>query len=121
MNQRVFVYGTLLFGEPNHALLARARFLTPARTAPAFELWDLGEYPALVHGGSQAVVGEVYEVDAATLDVLDDFEEHPSFYRRTRILLSGGTSAEAYLLRAEQVRNCPRIASGDWRAFRRGS
>ena len=60
---RVFVYGTLLAGEPNHRLLEAASFVGPAETPPVFSLVDLGPFPALVGGGAGAVVGEVYEVD----------------------------------------------------------
>ena len=64
---RVFVYGTLLAGEPNHRVLTGARLVAKARTEPAFELRDLGPFPGLVSGGAHAVAGEVYEVDEATL------------------------------------------------------
>lgn len=114
----LFVYGSLLSGEPNHGLLSRARFLMEAETEAGFELRDLGEYPGLVQGGSQAVIGEVYEVDAELLALLDEFEDHPTFYCRTNIVLAGGVAAETYLLRAEQVQDCPRVESGNWRAWR---
>jgi gamma-glutamylaminecyclotransferase len=117
---RVFVYGTLLYGEENHRLLARARFIGAARTRPEFELRDFGDYPGLVRGGAQVVVaGEVYEVDAALLAELDRFEEHPELYLRTAIALAGGDTAETYLLRPEQAVGCPVIAGGDWRAHSR--
>jgi gamma-glutamylaminecyclotransferase len=97
-------------------LLATARFVTAARTQPAFELRDLGAFPGLVAGGEQAVVGEVYEVDAATMTALDDLEDHPTFYLRTRIVLEGGLEVWTYLLPRAQVEGCPIIASGNWRA-----
>lgn len=116
----MFVYGSLLAGEPNHGVLAGAELVGPAVTAPAFELFDLGAYPALVAGGTRSVVGEVYAVDAAVLRRLDALEGHPGFYRRARIALElGGRTAEAYLLRAEQVVGRRVVASGDWRGYRR--
>ena len=116
MATRVFVYGSLLSKEGNHAVLRGARFLGEARTPSRFALHDLGAYPAMVEGGSHAVVGEVYEVDASLLARLDAFEGHPLFYRRTTIALEDGTSVETYLLRTAQVEGRPRIASGSWRA-----
>jgi gamma-glutamylcyclotransferase (GGCT)/AIG2-like uncharacterized protein YtfP len=81
---RVFVYGTLLAGEPNHRVLAGARLVANARTEPAFELRDLGPFPGLVSSGAHAVAGEVYEVDEATLAALDRLEGHRPRRRRRR-------------------------------------
>lgn len=116
---RVFVYGTLLAGEPNHRVLTGARLVAKARTEAAFELRDLGPFPGLVRGGAHAVVGEVYEVDEATLAALDRLEGHPRFYRRTRIALEDGAAVETYLLAPEQVEGRPVIASGNWRSRRK--
>jgi gamma-glutamylcyclotransferase (GGCT)/AIG2-like uncharacterized protein YtfP len=116
---RIFVYGTLLAGEPNHRLLATATLVGEARTEPAFELRDLGAFPGLVRGGAHAVLGEVYEVDAATLAALDRLEGHPRFFRRTRIALDDGVGVETYLLTPEQVEGRPVIASGNWRSRRK--
>ncbi|MNS49465.1 Gamma-glutamylcyclotransferase family protein YtfP [compost metagenome] len=114
MAHRVFVYGTLLEGEPNHHVLAGARFLGPARTLPAFELVSLGPYPAMVPGGRTAVVGEVYEVSDAGLARLDWLEGYPELYGRQAIELEGGTRAIAYVQRPAQAEGMPRIPSGDW-------
>ncbi|WP_437877636.1 gamma-glutamylcyclotransferase family protein [Sorangium sp. So ce513] len=115
----LFVYGTLMRGERSHELLGRARYLGPARTAPSFELADLGEYPALVRGGSIAVLGELYEPDGETLAALDLYEGCPDLFQRELVDLDGGARCEAYLMPAAQVRGRPRIASGDWRTRRR--
>ena len=112
---RVFVYGTLLAGEPNHRLLASAKLVARARTKPAFNLYDLGAFPGLVRGGSHAVVGEVYEVDKPTLAALDRLEGHPRFYLRTRIALDDGALVQTYLLTPEQVEGYRVIVSGNWR------
>ncbi|MDY0002190.1 MAG: gamma-glutamylcyclotransferase family protein [Polyangia bacterium] len=116
---RVLVYGTLLRGEPNHRLLAHADFVGQARTEPAFELVSLGPFPAMVPGGKTAVVGEVYEVDQATLEAIDRLEGHPRFYQRHPVRLEDGTVAQTYLLPTEQARGLPRIPSGDWRRARK--
>lgn len=82
---RVFVYGTLRRGEPNHHLLDARMLLRAGRTEPRFTLVSLGAFPAMIDGGETAVVGEVYDVDAVTLAALDRLEGHPRFYRRRPI------------------------------------
>lgn len=113
---RVFVYGTLLAGEPNNRLLEGARLVAKARTQPSFTLYDFGPFPGMVASGDHAVVGEVYEVDEPALAAMDRLEGHPRFYQRTSIGLEDGSTVEAYLLRLDQVRHLPIIASANWRA-----
>jgi gamma-glutamylcyclotransferase (GGCT)/AIG2-like uncharacterized protein YtfP len=111
----LFVYGSLLMGEVNHAQLTGARKLADALTEARFELVDLGPYPALVRGGATSVAGELYEVTARLLAALDAFEGHPDLYRRERIRLADGREVGAYLYDAERAQPYPRIASGRWR------
>jgi gamma-glutamylcyclotransferase (GGCT)/AIG2-like uncharacterized protein YtfP len=112
----LFVYGTLLRGEPGHALLDGASALGSAKTPPAFDLYDLGPYPALVAGGSVAVMGEVYEVTLHSLAAIDIHEEVPRLFQRATIELEDGRHAQAYVLDRDRVRGRRRIRSGDWRA-----
>lgn len=112
---RVFVYGTLLRGESNHNLLTDSRFLGMARTEPLFSLFDLGGYPAMSSGGCTSVLGEIYEVTEEVLEALDELEGHPDWYRRVPIKLSGGISAETYLMEPNQVAGRPLIQGGNWR------
>jgi gamma-glutamylaminecyclotransferase len=114
----VFVYGSLLKGEPNHRQLAASTFVRRARTSPSFTLLDLGAVPALVSGGATNVSGEVYEVGGITLAGLDRLEGHPRFYRRSQICLSDGTRVLAFLLNAGGRSPHPAIVSGDWREHR---
>jgi gamma-glutamylcyclotransferase (GGCT)/AIG2-like uncharacterized protein YtfP len=116
---RVFVYGSLLAGEPNHRLLARATLVGAARTPAVFTLHDLGAFPGMVADGSDAIVGEIYEVERAPLANLDHLEGHPRWYCRTPIALKDGTAAETYLLAPKSVAGCPIVPSGDWRAHNR--
>ncbi|MFM2153601.1 MAG: hypothetical protein RL199_2036 [Pseudomonadota bacterium] len=111
---RVFVYGTLLAGEPNHRLLRTASFEGPARTADGFALFDLGAFPGMVRAETGVVHGEVYRVDDRTLTALDRLEGHPDFYVRTLIQLADGHEVWAYLLDAERVRGRTRIETGSW-------
>ena len=118
---RLFVYGSLLRGEDNAHVIASARFVGEARTAPGFTLVDLGPYPALVRGGDTGVAGEIYEVDAAEVAALDDFEGHPDLYVREPIGLDDCSAAAAYLLPAGRAAGFPVIAGGAWRERRGGS
>ncbi|RJS13940.1 gamma-glutamylcyclotransferase, partial [Corallococcus sp. H22C18031201] len=112
---RVFVYGTLLSGQPNHHILRGAQLVGVARTRAAFGLFDYGPFPALASGGRHTVVGEVYEVDALTLAELDTLEGHPHFYKRVPIALDGFGPVEAYLFPKARLVGHPLIASGCWR------
>jgi len=87
MTTKVFVYGTLLRGEPNNGLLATARFMGQARTTRPFTMFDMGKFPGVVVEATCAIEGEVYDVDAETLARLDLLEGHPNFYERKQVLV----------------------------------
>lgn len=110
----VFVYGTLRDGEPNHSLLASARYIGVVRTAPRYTLVDMGSYPALVAGGLSQVVGELYELDTGTLEEVDEYEDHPAFYRRSPVELEDGREVSSYLLPEAMAVGSRVIESGDW-------
>ena len=121
---RLFVYGSLMKGELNAHLMAGARLVGSAQTVPAYRLVHLGGYPGMLSGGGSSVVGEVYEVPAATLAVLDAFEEHPEVFVRTPVRLQtqpavAGADAEAaceaYLLRPEFAAGAAALEHGNWR------
>jgi len=111
----VFVYGTLLRGEADHGLLNGARFLRSTRTCADFELHDLGDVPGMVKGGSTPVRGELYRLDSREVRRLDELEDHPETFRRSRVRLEDGSEAFSYLLPRAQGRPFPRIPSGCWK------
>ena len=111
---RIFTYGTLMAGQPNHRLLLRAKRIGPARTQPRFDLVDLGPFPGMVTGGSTAVTGEVYAVDQETLAALDRLEGHPRFYQRRTIRLANGQWIAAYIY-PQRPPGCPLVPGCDWR------
>lgn len=117
---RLFVYGTLMSGEPyHHRLMEKARFLCKTKTAPSFHLVDLGTYPGLVEGGETPVVGELYEIDEALQTVIDRLEGHPHLYHRTSICLEGGEEVTAYLLPRKAAQRFPVVPDGDWKKYQR--
>lgn len=110
---KVFVYGTLLSGENNHGLLARAWLLGEWSTPPRFILYDFGPYPILCTRGTQSVAGEVYRIDPAILKKLDELEDYPDHYDRARITTPWGP-AWFYFQRRPPAR-CRAIPAADWR------
>jgi len=97
----VFVYGTLMRGQPNHHVLARAgaRARGAATTVLPRTLVDLGPYPALLprdgvrDASARAVTGELFAVSARALAALDEFEGCPDLYVRERIAVVASASA----------------------------
>jgi gamma-glutamylaminecyclotransferase len=124
MSHRLFVYGTLLPGQPNAVHLAGARRLGPAATTARFHLLDCshlpgyGCFPALRPGGDTSVKGELYLVDPRQLAALDLFEGHPDLFTRVAVGLAGGGQAEAYMLLDAHFVGAIVIPGGDWRAHR---
>ena len=112
---RMFLYGTMLPGERDHALLANSEPLGPALTEALYQLVELNVYAALVPDGKVAVHGELYALDLETRRKLDVSRQVPILFQRAKIRLADGSEAETYLMSADQVRGKRRLAHGDWR------
>jgi gamma-glutamylcyclotransferase (GGCT)/AIG2-like uncharacterized protein YtfP len=111
-NSRVFVYGTLRRGKVNHHLLEGARFCGYHTTAPLYKMVSLGSYPGVVKRGRSRIQGEVYEVEAKTMSLLDRLEGYPTAYSRELISTPWGR-AWIYLYRGS-LQDRQTIASGAW-------
>ena len=113
MDHLVFVYGTLLKGEPNNRLLKTSKFLGPERVC-GLSMRDLVYYPACIPDADvqKAVVGEVWEVDDQTFHSLDGLEGYPNFYDRIQVPTFAG---KAWIYINFDAENEPEIESGDWR------
>jgi len=112
---RLFVYGLLLQGEREHALLEGARLLGEARTLPQHTLVDLDFYPVLLTSGGVAIVGELYQVSRQLRFKLDVHHQCPALFRRVTVRLDDGTEAETYAMDDEKVRGKRRLKNGSWR------
>lgn len=127
MNEHVvFVYGTLLRGEPNNDALRTATFLCEARTKSAhFAMANLGAFPAVYRPRITkdvlvgVVIGELFSVDRETLELLDQIEGHPGFYSRELVPVVGGRNnwAWMYVLPEQQARtrSSVNVSGLDWR------
>ncbi|MET0791223.1 MAG: gamma-glutamylcyclotransferase family protein [Polyangiaceae bacterium] len=112
---RLFIYGTLLPGERDHALLGSAESLGPVATAPLYQLVELNVYAALIPDGKVAVQGQLYAADLETRRRIDVARQVPILFQRTLVSLADGTEVETYSMHPDQVRGKRRIAHGDWR------
>lgn len=124
----LFVYGTLLPGQPN-AVLWRgwATAVTPAAFRNG-RLYNMGGYPMLIEAGSSPVHGQLltisanfYEIVLARLDFLEGYDPtrpNASGYRRVvrDIWLGNGRSRSAwvYLGQSSLVQNRPLIPQNSW-------
>jgi gamma-glutamylaminecyclotransferase len=117
MRHRLFVYGTLKKGLPNHDnYMESAKHLGKYQTVEKYPLVLCGAryVPCMIYqpGEGHHVEGELYEVDAECLNRIDALERiHDSDgYRRTVIRVGSGElnnqdiqDALAYFLPPEQV------------------
>lgn len=120
--QLVFVYGTLRRGGSNHWRMRNAMWIGSGSVEAV--LFRIDWYPGLIlaEDSGDRVIGEIYQVDAATLAELDVFEGlsageiEGSEYRRvkTRAMTPGGC-IEAWVWEWKgPVDGSRRIKGGDW-------
>jgi gamma-glutamylcyclotransferase (GGCT)/AIG2-like uncharacterized protein YtfP len=123
----VFVYGTLRAGEANDVnRLSPKPSLIGAATVRG-RLYDLGSYPGLVLDDEAGeVLGEVYRIAPELEAELDRIEEiYPTardeyIKREVEVACAGGRfTCLVYEVNQRYLAGRPRIALGDWQAYRR--
>lgn len=117
----LFVYGTLKEGFPNHALNQGRRLPGLYRTRQAYPLYvarlpkeDRAPWLVDLPGQGPRVVGQVFQVEPAVLQAMDEFEEvgRPTGYVRAPVDLEalGEPGAElrafAYFKPARELARC---------------
>ena len=109
----IFVYGSLKRGYALHYLLKSQQSLGNADTKPVYRLFDLGSYPGLVEWPEGlAICGEVYQVDAECLKILDETEGvAEGYYARRSVSLEtpfdvDDVQAWFWLLPVTGLRDC---------------
>ncbi|MGF1495748.1 MAG: gamma-glutamylcyclotransferase [Elainellaceae cyanobacterium] len=119
----VFICGSALRGQPDHANLQEATFLRSAQTAPRYRLhavgngWHPGIYP--VERGGISIPGELYEMTAEQYKYLVA-SEPPHLYPEAVELADGGR-AIAFLYPKELIdqQGWPDISHyGGWAAYK---
>ncbi|MDO4484560.1 MAG: gamma-glutamylcyclotransferase family protein, partial [Clostridia bacterium] len=85
----VFTYGTLMRDMPAAPLMDDALWGGHA-ILKGYAMYDLDLYPGIRQADGEAVQGEIWFVDDATLDALDDYEGEGSLYTRRRVSISTG-------------------------------
>lgn len=111
---RLFVYGNLLSGQRDHAILETAEFLDKVQTEPRYTLVDIDLYAVLVADGRTAVHGELYLLDHMLLARVDKLRQVPWLFQRQSVTLADASLAETYFMTLEQVRGKRRLAHGNW-------
>ena len=119
--RHVFVYGTLRRGDDNDItrLSPAPQFVGEARITGL--MYHLGAYPGVTLQSGGTVVGEVYAIEPALEQQLDEIEQiYPQqadeyFKRDIPVQVGGRTvSCLVYEINPAYVANRPVIASGDW-------
>jgi gamma-glutamylcyclotransferase (GGCT)/AIG2-like uncharacterized protein YtfP len=105
LGAHVFTYGSLIFPAMMEAVTGRVPSSGPARLSgfTRFSLLDR-DYPGIVLRDAGVTLGRVYfDVFAAELERLDDFEGEEYRRERVRVVLSAGDVVDAfvYVLRPE--------------------
>lgn len=99
---KLFVYGTLMKGYPNHVALNRGNteYLGKAVTENEYAMYLFANIPAVTKEPNRTQIkGELYEVNDYVLNICDSIEGHPYIYRRelTDVLTAEGESVQAYI------------------------
>lgn len=81
----VFVYGTLRRGGGNDYLLRGSKPIGLAKTVNNYTMFIRGIPYVNKNIETYPILGEVYEVNSSTLDMLDELENHPDWYTREPI------------------------------------
>jgi gamma-glutamylcyclotransferase (GGCT)/AIG2-like uncharacterized protein YtfP len=116
------VYGSLRRGNP-HPMSVRfpeAKFVAEAKVTGT--LYDLGAYPGMQTSQSISLVtGEVYEVDDATLDEMDEFETSSHYLRKQIEIFLGAARKTGWVYEPDPKHYDfeTLISSGDWIEYSR--
>ncbi|MEU0970999.1 gamma-glutamylcyclotransferase [Streptomyces sp. NPDC005917] len=121
----MFLNGTAMSGQKDHAAIAGAVLIGAARTAPGYRFFAVrDEFPGLlpVESGGASIDGELYEMSQELLfDSL--LPQEPSELELGSIQLVDGSTVRAMILQPERIAPQDKVVDiadfGGWRAYQR--
>lgn len=102
----VFVYGTLMKGESANHMLADGEY-AGCFLLKDYAMYNLGSFPGIKRCKGEAVLGELFFVDAETIARIDRYEGEGSLYSRKPVTLrisESKFSAETYVFNGDVTR-----------------
>lgn len=99
----IFVYGTLMSGQPAHNKLNGAIYLGRYRLDD-YAMYKVSYYPGIIPQNDEHVIGEVYAITADMLPAMDEYEGEGYLYHRRTVTVSNGTeerTVQAYIYARE--------------------
>jgi gamma-glutamylaminecyclotransferase len=121
---KVFVYGTLMTGQPNNYLLKNARKLSNGKTGKLYRMYTNGAYPMIRPDRlGYSIHGEIFEADAETMKALDRLEGTPTLYTRDSCVVvdDSGDKQMCFVYVWSRSGVYREIASGKWTDFSDGN
>lgn len=96
---KLFVYGTLKKGKPNHCVLGDSKFLGELKMWMPYKMLSNDWYPALVPSASilNWIQGEVYEISPEISKQVDILEGYPSLYKKATLITNFGHTTLYYM------------------------
>lgn len=98
--QYLFVYGTLMKGYGNNGMLATSIYEGPSRTLHSvYHMYECGFPIVSLTKDPRAgqIAGDLYLVTPENIEIIDNMEGHPYWYKRIRVPLIDGTLAWMYV------------------------
>ena len=91
----VFVYGTLMTDEYNHNHYLHDDWYIGKAIISGYDMYNIGAFPGIVPGEG-IIPGELYEVDADTMERLDYLEGEGSLYIRESAQVTMSTGEKTF-------------------------
>jgi len=118
---KIFVYGTLMKGYGNNALLKDAKFVGKGISLNKYCMLASGIPFVNPNEPVSNIKGEVYELNDEQLERADRLEGHPNWYYRSpiKVMMENGDiiTAEIYFNETDRS-GLSVIKNGDYRSYR---